>query len=704
MLKRLALTNFRRHAALTVDFTKGLNALRGANEAGKTTIYEAITYAFFGTKGLKESLDLTVTYGKSDTTLKVELDFIINGIEYHLKRSKSGAEITHPVPCDPSCIQAFVTCTGQTSVTQFVEGLLGCTVDTAAKLMLANQDDLRGALSKGATEASRLIEGLANFDLIDTLLELAQEYLPSGNTSSIESRISDLQTLVTKKTQIDILPLQRKVDEEGVRLRAAELAAATAKDAMLEVDYTAAEKIVGNHTSISNTIEYKQDWLDTVEVLLQEVLPAPVDPEEMKSLAEKVATKKVEKSMLALYKVFQQSPIEPAWQGDLGSFLAELNNTTAEVGRLAELVQKSQLELRGLEAKMIREKTCAFCQKDLQNVPEVEKHNSALSVDIFGYEQNIRDYKQSWQKAVGYQTELRDIQRDHYQAEKIYAHMRDCVQLDYSTVPATAKWVGPISIDETDYEAILKELERRNRHYIESNTQRKMNLQRKADIEAELLALKKELSEALLKGAKQTIAEYFAKEKIFILEKSNAYDIQKSFDLANNELDKATAVLVEVEKATIATAKALEKAKAEFADMQVHNVLIKKLRNARPQIADKLWGIVLASVSHYFSQIRGTASIVTRTSSGFQVNGNSVAGLSGSTIDTLGLAIRIALVKTFLPNSRFMLLDEPGKGCDRDRETALIGTVASCDFSQILLITHSELVDSFAENLISLEN
>jgi ABC-type transport system involved in cytochrome bd biosynthesis fused ATPase/permease subunit len=76
--------------------------------------------------------------------------------------------------------------------------------------------------------------------------------------------------------------------------------------------------------------------------------------------------------------------------------------------------------------------------------------------------------------------------------------------------------------------------------------------------------------------------------------------------------------------------------------------------------------------------------------------------LSGSTLDALGLAIRIALTKTFLPNSRFMVLDEPAAACDDSREANMLGLVAACDFDQVLLVTHSTLADSFAAQVVNL--
>ena len=149
-------------------------------------------------------------------------------------------------------------------------------------------------------------------------------------------------------------------------------------------------------------------------------------------------------------------------------------------------------------------------------------------------------------------------------------------------------------------------------------------------------------------------------------------------------------------------AKALQQLTETRDSMHRHNELIRKLRNARPEIASKMWGTVLGAISRYFTQIRGEQSVVTRDADGFKVNGRSVAGLSGSTNDALGLAIRMALSKLFLPGVPLLFLDEAFAGADDTRELAGVGTLAGAGFSQVLLVTHSSLPEQVADNLITL--
>jgi hypothetical protein len=146
----------------------------------------------------------------------------------------------------------------------------------------------------------------------------------------------------------------------------------------------------------------------------------------------------------------------------------------------------------------------------------------------------------------------------------------------------------------------------------------------------------------------------------------------------------------------------LAKAKLELDQMTFWNELIKKIRNARPAVASKLWNLVLAAVSHYFSQARGKPSIATRERNKFLVDGKGTAGLAGSALDVLGLSIRLALGKTFMPYMDFILLDEPAAACSEERELQMLGMLASAGITQTILVTHSNLADALAENLIQL--
>ena len=56
MITKLEMKNFRQHEDLTITFKDDLNIIRGANETDKSTLIEAILYALFGAKSLRDTL------------------------------------------------------------------------------------------------------------------------------------------------------------------------------------------------------------------------------------------------------------------------------------------------------------------------------------------------------------------------------------------------------------------------------------------------------------------------------------------------------------------------------------------------------------------------------------------------------------------------------------------------------------------------
>jgi DNA repair exonuclease SbcCD ATPase subunit len=172
MLKQLKVTNFRRLRDATIDFTPGLNVVRGQNEAGKSTMLEAITYAFFGVSACRTSLAEMVTWGEKDSTLKVTLAFEIEGIEYTITRGKSGAEVNWKGG----------KVTGQKEVAAWVGRAFGVSSQNVNRLILSGQGNIRGALSEGSTKTAELIEQLANFSVIDEVIELISTKLTTGAT------------------------------------------------------------------------------------------------------------------------------------------------------------------------------------------------------------------------------------------------------------------------------------------------------------------------------------------------------------------------------------------------------------------------------------------------------------------------------------------------------------------------------------------
>ena len=213
MIKELSLTNFGRHEELTINFLPGLNVLRAANEAGKSTLFYAVAYALYGARALPMSLDDTVTWGKSVGSLRVSLTFDHLGVPYSVVRKKSGAELLGPDGLRVS---------GHSEVTNFTERLFNASINVAVSTMIVGQGQLKDTLDSSAMS---LIEQLANMGLIDSLVDKIQTQKPCGNTKLFEQQLQVLADLV--------MPVADFTEQDATVL-AAECAEYAAEDAVDE--------------------------------------------------------------------------------------------------------------------------------------------------------------------------------------------------------------------------------------------------------------------------------------------------------------------------------------------------------------------------------------------------------------------------------------------------------------------------------------
>lgn len=712
MINSLHLENFRKHENMEWTFSSGLLVVRGNSEAGKSTLIEAIAYALFGARACREALERVVTYGKSLNQLKVTLDFTMDGVPYRLVRSKSGAELT----------TEGVRVTGQTEVTAFIERLLGAPAALAQSLWLVNQGTIRGALEQGPKETARLIEQLADFELIDRLLNLIQENLPCGSPKLAEDRIKqaeDVLSLVQSKPLIQ--PSPEGVDAATEVLAKAKVqyeASAAAHVEFVQKSYKPGTERLKACAELGQKVEYTKTALKEASRLHGAIGERPVFVPEALTLAEQEMTilrkaQEGEGALLRAWSAFQSIPAtyDNEWEGTQEAFDTYFRDQTNTLKPLRAPMTEMQTQLRLLQAQERMSGTCGACGKDVSEIPEVlekvarnTKETQALKEDIAVLSTDIKALEIELlvlNQILGKSVPVRELIAKHH----------DLIELVDSHVPARAFWKGGDISARPDISA---EISRLQKIIINHLSMRKA--QESHDVESKVKA---DAVERLSQECAQTVAEHTAAkietQGLDTLEKTKeesaqlVQEVRRAADEASSDLmleklgySSAVARFKAMEEAITAAGSTLASARREAAELSFNNTLLKKVKAARPLIVDRLWGVVLGAISTYFSKIRGVHSSVTRDVDGFKVDGAAVEGLSGSTLDVLGLSIRMALLHTFLPRVQFIVLDEPAAACDDSREAALIGTVATAQFEQILLVTHSDLADTYANQLITL--
>ena len=86
IFKRLKLRNFKSYADEIINFDKGITVIVGENGAGKSSIFEAISFTLFKQHTASKLNDLV---RNNSENMSVELDFVSRGKEYRIIREKT---------------------------------------------------------------------------------------------------------------------------------------------------------------------------------------------------------------------------------------------------------------------------------------------------------------------------------------------------------------------------------------------------------------------------------------------------------------------------------------------------------------------------------------------------------------------------------------------------------------------------------------
>lgn len=708
MLKTITLKNFRRHRELSVAFGAGMTVIRALNEQGKSTLLEAVSYALFGVKALRDSLDDVVTWGEATNTLRVELEVEIEGVTYIVKRGKSGAEVTY----DGGSV------TGQNEVTGFAARLLKVDAAAASRLTMSNQNEIRGALEAGTKATTELIERLAEFSQIDDLIELIQEKLPLGSTAAAEANLAqlerDLEDAQAKAQQPDTASLEAAID--GMRLKVEK---ARAKVGVAEEAYTQAQaafdkgqeahsaraRLVDRLESAQRARDRFNEELQAATVAANSITLFPFKVEEVKAEVEQL---KDAPRLLAHFKRVEHmlAPVSgPVTDMSLEALQEAITGFTEQADR-ARRAAATARETVARATAQLSHGTCSFCGQDFSDLPEVARKNAELQAEIDAAKEAITSNGATEAAA---KLSLTSHQAILTASAVLKQPLPEFIERDGHHLPPSFKWVGPDVATLQDSKRRLDELNAQLNEVEAARKREDLALARLRDLQA-----RRDEVYGAVGAATHALDEVDEVDTESLREARQA--ARAAALAAQNELSDAQAELRDAERRVETMVSqwrsALERVeqvqnyitqrKREIESMAFNNALLKKVRSARPVIADKLWNIVLTAVSGYFSEIRGEKSRVAKDGDGFKVDGHPVTSLSGSTKDALGLAIRVALVRTFLPSSPFLILDEPAAAMDDQRTENLLGFISTCGFQQVLLVTHENVSETLADHIITL--
>lgn len=211
---RVSLKNFLTFAAaddgtpITFDFDGAtLWSIAGVNGAGKSAIFDAITYALFGEhRGGRQQDNRLIRKGA--TTAEVVFEFLQGGERYRVERSvtrKAGRQ--GQVRPDSKHVQGSVWSDGDdawvavpdtdkpTELERWLRTLLGMGPETFSSSVLLRQGEADKLLSAKANQRFRILAGLIDLRVYQRLEQLATERRKAADatTEALDQQLADVE-------------------------------------------------------------------------------------------------------------------------------------------------------------------------------------------------------------------------------------------------------------------------------------------------------------------------------------------------------------------------------------------------------------------------------------------------------------------------------------------------------------------------------
>lgn len=374
-IRAVRLQNWRSHKDTRLEFSKGTNILVGIMGAGKSSVLEAICFAFYGTfpalARRKVKLTQLVSAFNRQLPCVIEVEFEVNGKVYTAKRTikdgKGDAELRE----GPRLIEAKPE-----AVTRMVEETTGLDYDLFTKAIYSEQNSLDYFLTLNPVDRKRQIDelmGIDRFELARTNAaklsnRLAREAEDKLRQASLHDKKSLLSQLAEAEAQIAQLDSELRKIREQHSLAVSELSKVNAKLAGLEQAKSQADALRRKMAECDAFISEMSPRVKPYSQSDLGLLSNLVDSQEQQYTALQAASRRLEQKISGYSREL----------GEVCGSLASLRRKIAECDELAPRLEQLSRELGGKSAESLR---AEFEVLNAQLL-ELEKAHSSVSSEL----------------------------------------------------------------------------------------------------------------------------------------------------------------------------------------------------------------------------------------------------------------------------------------------------------------------------------
>ncbi|MCK5258152.1 MAG: SMC family ATPase, partial [Thermoplasmatales archaeon] len=169
ILKTLVLRNYRKFKQIVVEFPDGVTGVIGLNGAGKSTIFEAISWVLYGPVAARTSADQIKREGaETSESCRVELEFVFEDDQYRIVREMTGKNLAVSAT---ATVNGNIAVSGAETVSKFVQKKLGMDFKSFFTSIFAKQKELNALSTMNASERRPLILKMLGIDSLDEVIK-----------------------------------------------------------------------------------------------------------------------------------------------------------------------------------------------------------------------------------------------------------------------------------------------------------------------------------------------------------------------------------------------------------------------------------------------------------------------------------------------------------------------------------------------------
>jgi len=660
ILHSIKLKNFMKHEDLTVDFASGLNLIRSPNEGGKSTILFGISYNFFGSTSLPQSLDDTTTWNAPKNSMKTTVEFSVEDQRYMSKRSASGAELYKLPSESPLAV-------GHRETSEVIATLLDLpSVAAASSLLVANQNDIRGVISLGATAAAAFIEELIDMREIDDMIKDVSEKI----THSSDAKKQAVASADAAAEQLEALEKPTKTGRLKATVKKLEKEKDGLNESVAEVRREATDLRVAEQTSRSQLATAKALLSGLVikidkayEGLRMPVAEDTVTDKDVSETAKLLAETQAYDFYVNDFFPYTESRPETEWEGSFASFTLYMESLTEKQERIRNNISDLKIAIAESQSRIITETTCPTCGQEICDVDEAEAGNQIIKARVVELQRDLSDANDDFAEYTALIQEAKQL-LTFDQKQRLWVAQRPLViETDTNFVPSRIAMLNGIPeqpsrrVTQVEFNelCVLRDKHKAMNESYNSNKAEYDKLKREEEVyQQKIIDLTTEHEqhyEAMIE------VEELLRTRVEELEEVTAEVNDKRRVLDNIEMNNKR-----IEESRVTLEDTITKWRTTAEDIQRNSGLISALRAARLEISALLWQKLLGVTENYFSIFRGQPSTLSMSKKGILVDGH-LSAPSGSTLDVLGLALRLAMSKLFANNGLCSSNDRWAAGC-----------------------------------------